>query len=71
MPLMRGSNRNKSDVVFTEMKSVLYKIDIGKKAAAVITNEHKCTNSDGVYENNVQNSDSMKVKAPQIRKLCL
>lgn len=36
------------------MKSVLYKIDIGKKAADVITNEHKCTNSDGVYENNVQ-----------------
>lgn len=50
------------------MKSELYKIGIGKKAADVITNEHKCTNSDVLYENNVQNSDSMKVKAPHIRK---
>lgn len=55
------------------MKSVLFKIDLGKKAADVITNEHKWTNSDGVYdvlcENNVQNSNSMKVKVPHIRKL--
>lgn len=50
------------------MKSVLYKIDILTFDIS-LTNEHKCTNSDGVYENNVQNSDSMKVKAPQIRKL--
>lgn len=49
------------------MKSVLYKIDLGKKAADVITNEHKCINSDGVYdvlyENNIQN------EVPHIRKL--
>lgn len=46
---------------------MLYKIDLGKKAADVITNEHKCINSDGVYdvlyENNIQN------EVPHIRKL--